>query len=69
MDYGLYRNLVTVARPMFGTDDWNRLKGLLREGIAKGAYGTDQHGISTLERCIRTGTVIVEKTGLKKPRC
>jgi GTP pyrophosphokinase len=51
---------------MFGTDDWNRLKGLLREGIAKGAYGTDQHGISTLERCIRTGTVIVEKTGLKK---
>ncbi len=66
MDYGLYRNLVTVARPMFGTDDWNRLKGLLREGIAKGAYGTDQHGISTLERCIRTGTVIVEKTGLKK---
>ena len=51
---------------MFQADDWSRLKGLLREGIAKGAYGTDQHGISTLERCIRTGTVIVDKTGLKK---
>ncbi len=51
---------------MFEAEDWSRLKGLLREGVAKGAYQTDAHGISTLERCIRTGIVIVEKTGLKK---
>ena len=51
---------------MFGAEDWSRLKGLLREGVAKGAYGIDAHGVPTLERCIRTGIVIVEKTGLKK---
>ena len=55
-----------VARPLFEAEDWSRLKGLLREGVAKGAYGTDAHGVPTLERCIRTGIVIVEKTGLKK---
>ena len=55
-----------MARPLFGAEDWSRLKGLLREGVAKGAYGTDAHGVPTLERCIRTGIVIVEKTGLKK---
>ncbi len=66
MEFGTYRELVTAARPLFEAEDWSRLKGLLREGIAKGAYGTDSHGIDTLERCIRTGTVIVQKTGLKK---
>lgn len=66
MNYGIYRELVKAARPLFEEDDWLRLKRLLREGIGQGAYGTDSHGISTLERCIRTGTVIVEKTGLKK---
>ena len=66
MEFGVYRELVTAARPLFEAEDWSRLKGLLREGIAKGAYGTDSHGIDTLERCIRTGIVIVEKTGLKK---
>ena len=62
----MYRELVGVARPLFGADEWSRLKGLLRDGIEKGCYGVDQHGISTLERCIRTGIVIVEKTGLRK---
>jgi len=66
MEFGLYRELVRAARPLFEAEDWSRLKGLLREGIAKGAYGTDAHGIDTLDKCIRTGTVIVEKTGLKK---
>lgn len=66
MEFGVYRKLVTVARPLFEAEDWSRLKGLLREGVAKGAYGTDAHGVPTLERCIRTGIVIVEKTGLKK---
>lgn len=66
MEFGVYRELVRVARPLFGAEDWSRLKGLLREGVAKGAYGTDAHGVPTLERCIRTGIVIVEKTGLKK---
>ena len=66
MEFKVYRELVRAARPLFEVEDWNRLKGLLREGIAKGAYGTDGHGIDTLERCIRTGIVIVEKTGLKK---
>ena len=66
MEFGAYRELVTAARPLFEAEDWSRLKGLLREGIAKRAYGTDSHGIDTLERCIRTGTVIVQKTGLKK---
>ena len=66
MQFGLYRELVQAARPLFEAEDWSRLKGLLREGIAKGAYGTDAHGIDTLDKCIRTGTVIVEKTGLKK---
>ena len=58
--------MVRAARPLFEAEDWSRLKGLLREGIAKGAYAQDAHGIDTLDRCIRTGTVIVEKTGLKK---
>ena len=62
----MYRELVGVARPLFGADEWSRLKGLLRDGIEKGCYGVDQHGISTLERCIRTGIVIIEKTGLRK---
>ena len=66
MEFGLYRELVAVARPLFEAEDWSRLKGLLREGISKGAYGVDQHGVPTLERCIRTGIVIVEKTGLKR---
>ena len=66
MEFGVYRELVEVARPLFEAEDWSRLKGLLSEGIAKGAYQTDAHGISTLERCIRTGIVIVEKTGLKR---
>ena len=66
MQFGLYRELVAVARPLFEAEDWSRLKGLLREGIAKGAYAKDSHGIDTLDRCIRTSTVIVEKTGLKK---
>ena len=66
MDIRLYRELVTAAKPLFEAEDWSRLKGLLREGIAKGAYGTDQHGVPGLERCIRTGIVIVQKTGLKK---
>ena len=58
--------MVAVARPLFEAEDWNRLKGLLREGIAKGAYQTDAHGVPMLDKCIRTGIVIVEKTGLKK---
>ena len=66
MEFGVYRELVRAARPLFEAEDWSRLKGLLREGIAKGAYAQDAHGIDTLDRCIRTGTVIVEKTGLKK---
>ena len=66
MEFGLYRELVRAAKPLFEAEDWSRLKGLLREGIAKGAYAKDAHGIDTLDRCIRTGTVIVEKTGLKK---
>jgi GTP pyrophosphokinase len=66
MEFGIYRELVGAARPLFEAEDWSRLKGLLREGIAKGAYGTDAHGVPMLERCIRTGIVIVEKTGLKK---
>ena len=66
MEFGVYREFVELARPLFEAEDWSRLKGLLREGVAKGAYGTDAHGVPTLERCIRTGIVIVEKTGLKK---
>ena len=66
MEFGVYRELVRAALPLFEAEDWSRLKGLLREGIAKGAYAQDAHGIDTLDRCIRTGTVIVEKTGLKK---
>ena len=66
MEFGVYRELVRAARPLFEAEDWSRLKGLLREGVAKGAYGTDAHDVPTLERCIRTGIVIVEKTGLKK---
>ena len=49
MEFGLYRELVAVARPLFEAEDWSRLKGLLREGISKGAYGVDQHGVPTLE--------------------
>lgn len=66
MKFGLYRELVRAARPLFEADEWRRLKALLREGIDKGAYGTDQHGIPGLERSIRTGIVLLEKTGLKK---
>ncbi|MGX8689996.1 MAG: RelA/SpoT family protein [Bacteroidaceae bacterium] len=66
MDIALYRELVTAAKPLFEADEWSRLKGLLREGIAKGAYSTDQHGVPGLERSIRTGIVLLQKTGLKK---
>ena len=66
MNYNIYRELIRAAKPLFEEDDWRRLKGLLREGIDKGAYSTDSHGIPMLERCIRTGIVIIEKTGLKK---
>ena len=66
MKFGLYRELVTAARPLFEADEWHRLKALLRMGIDKGAYGTDQHGVPGLERSIRTGIVLLEKTGLKK---
>ena len=66
MEFSLYRELVGAARPLFEANEWRRLKGLLREGIDKGAYGTDQHGVPGLERSIRTGIVLLEKTGLKK---
>ena len=66
MEFKLYRELVTAARPLFEADEWHRLKALLRMGIDKGAYGTDQHGVPGLERSIRTGIVLLEKTGLKK---
>ena len=66
MDYRLYKEFLTVSRPLFEADEWSRLKGLLREGIAKGAYATDQHGVPGLERSIRTGIVLLQKTGLKK---
>ncbi|MBR4842186.1 MAG: bifunctional (p)ppGpp synthetase/guanosine-3',5'-bis(diphosphate) 3'-pyrophosphohydrolase, partial [Bacteroidaceae bacterium] len=66
MTVNLYRQLITAARPLFTTDEWRRLKNLLLSGIKDGAFAPDGHGISTLERCIRTGTVIIEKTGLKK---
>jgi len=66
MKFGVYREFVTAARPLFEADDWGKLKKLLHEGIVKGAYIPDNHGISTLERCIRTGKVIIENTGLKK---
>ena len=66
MEFGLYRELVEVSKPLFEAEDWSRLKGLLREGVSKGAYGVDQHGVPMLERCIRTSIVIVQKTGLKK---
>ena len=62
----LYRNLLELARPMFATGEWRRLKALILKGIEGGAYGVDQHGISILEHCMRTGTVLLEKTGLKK---
>lgn len=67
MDYRLYREFLTVSRPLFDAGHWRKFKSLLREGIAKGAYGTDPHGIPMLERCIRTGIVILDKTGLKTP--
>jgi GTP pyrophosphokinase len=66
MDYRLYKEFLTVSRPLFEADEWSRLKDLLREGIAKGAYATDQHGVPGLERSIRTGIVLLQKTGLKK---
>ena len=66
MDYRLYKEYLTLSRPLFEADEWNRLKGLLREGIAKGAYATDQHGVPGLEHSIRTGIVLLQKTGLKK---
>ena len=66
MNYRLYKEFVTASRPLFETDEWRRLKGLLRQGIGKGAYVTDQHGIPGLERSIRTGLVLIGKTGLKK---
>ena len=66
MNYAIYKELVTAARPLFEADEWARLKGLLRKGIDQGAYNTDQHGVPMLERCIRTGIVIIQKTGLKK---
>ncbi len=66
MTFSLYRELINAATPLFDADEWKRLKKLLLNGIKEGAYAPDSHGISTLERCIRTGKVIIEKTGLKK---
>ena len=66
MTVNLYRQLITAARPLFSAEEWRRLKKLLLGGIDEGAYAPDSHGISTLERCVRTGIVLLEKTGLKK---
>jgi guanosine-3',5'-bis(diphosphate) 3'-pyrophosphohydrolase len=62
----LYRNFLTLARPLFDTEEWRSLKGLIYDGINAGIYDTDSHGISVLERCIRTGLVLLDKTGLKR---
>lgn len=67
MEYiSLYRKLIETAGPLFEKEQWNRLKKLYKEGISAGAYQADSHGISILEKSIRTGQVIIEKTGLKK---
>ena len=66
MTAGQLKQLLTNARPLFDNAQWTHYRELFRKGIEAGAYGTDQHGVPTLERCVRTGIVLLEKTGLKK---
>ena len=67
MDSSLYRQLYAAAAPLFPDGQWKRYRRLVQDGIGRGAYGTDSHGVSTLERCVRAGIVLIGKTGLKKP--
>lgn len=66
MTTGQLKQLLTNARPLFDNVQWTHYRQLIKKGIEAGAYGTDQHGVPTLERCVRTGIVLLEKTGLKK---
>lgn len=66
MTAGQLKQLLTNARPLFDNVQWTHYRQLIKKGIEAGAYGTDQHGVPTLERCVRTGIVLLEKTGLKK---
>ena len=66
MTAGQLKQLLTNARPLFDNAQWTHYRELFKKGIEAGAYGTDQHGVPTLERCVRTGIVLLEKTGLKK---
>lgn len=63
---GYYRQLIELTQGWFDAASLRSYRTLFMQGVEQGVYETDSHGINTLERCLRTGVVVLEKTGLKK---
>jgi GTP pyrophosphokinase len=61
-----YRKLVPQARPFFSTADWRTLRRLVVDGVDRGAYPRDAHGINLLLMNLKTSLVIVDEIGLKQ---
>jgi GTP pyrophosphokinase len=61
-----YRRLVPAARPFFSTADWRSLRRLIADGVERGAYPRDAHGINLLLMNLKTSWVIVDEIGLKQ---
>ncbi len=61
-----YRRLVPAARPFFSTNDWRALRRLITDGVDRGAYPRDAHGINLLLMNLKTSLVLVDDIGLKQ---
>lgn len=65
VSFGLVRNLIADARPLFDGLQWTGLRNLLRQGIKDGVYGqAGSYGLPVLDLALRTSVVVMEKTGL-----
>lgn len=63
----VYSYLSENVRPLFNDKEWRLIRKYVKEGILKGAYKRDNHGISLLLHNIQICKVLHEKVGLKQP--
>ncbi len=63
----VYSYLSENVRPLFNDKEWRLIRKSVKEGILKGAYKRDNHGISLLLHNIQICKVLHEKVGLKQP--
>ena len=63
----VYSYLTASVSPLFSEKEWRLIREYVKEGISRGAYTRDQHGVSLLLHNIYICRVLHEKVGLKQP--